>query len=235
MQLSIFTGISFNGIDEKTDLKRLELIQKEYPFAEFGVILSKNWQENGNRYYNPEKLKDLKGRSLSLSAHLCGSIAREAIKDNWQPAIDLCDGYFDIFARSQINIAPYNNNPEVLEFSNIPDNLNEIIIQQRPANYKLFDEYYHRTRDKKVVMLLDGSGGLGIEGTFTGLHGLGKLGYAGGLNEKNIIKNTLAISLSTGMENFWMDLESGCRTDDWFDLSKIEYICSQVAEVFCFV
>jgi hypothetical protein len=42
--------ITFTGIDGKTDLDALWELQKQYPIAEFGVLVAKNWRENGNRY-----------------------------------------------------------------------------------------------------------------------------------------------------------------------------------------
>lgn len=46
----ILTKVTFTGIDERTDLKRVKQLQKKYPFAEFGVLLSYDWKENGQRF-----------------------------------------------------------------------------------------------------------------------------------------------------------------------------------------
>lgn len=224
-------GISFNGVDEKTDLARLVKIQQMFPLAEFGIILSKNWMENGNRYWNPYHLSKLEGLELNLSAHLCGSVVREAIRDNWEPALKLCNGYFGIFKRTQMNIAPYDNNPEILKFDNIPDNIREVIIQQR-APEKVVLDCNTRALGPNVVILIDGSGGCGIEGSFAPVDGFGKVGYAGGLNPVNIVKHTLSVRNGGNgfaeSHGFWMDIESGVRTDDWFDLDKVVSICGQV-------
>lgn len=69
--------ISLIGIDEKTDLKELQILQDKYPLVEFGVIMSKNWKDNGNRYWNPDNLEKLKDKNLSLSLHLCGSLCKK--------------------------------------------------------------------------------------------------------------------------------------------------------------
>lgn len=102
--MAVIKHISFNGVDILTDLDRLISIQKRFPLAEFGIILSKNWDENGNRYFDPHILERFKGLPLNLSAHLCGSVAREAIKDNWQPTIDLCCGNFNIFKERSLTL-----------------------------------------------------------------------------------------------------------------------------------
>lgn len=31
--------------------------------------------------------------------------------------------------------------------------------------------------------------------------------------------------------NYWVDMESSVRTDDWFDTSKVREICSEVEKV----
>lgn len=70
--------VTFTGIDERTDLERLEYIQHRYPYAEFGLLLSNKWKENGNRYPHPAIASLLAGRGLNLSIHLCGDFARTA-------------------------------------------------------------------------------------------------------------------------------------------------------------
>ena len=42
-----------------TDISDLKEIQKEYPIAEFGVLTSYNWIDNGNRYLNPAFMSNL--------------------------------------------------------------------------------------------------------------------------------------------------------------------------------
>ena len=98
--------ITFTGIDGKTDLGRLWEIQKEYPIAEFGVLVAKNWHDNGNRYFNPSYLESL-DRGLNLSAHLCGSIARAAVRGDMEPWREWVRGntYTPRFNRCQLNIA----------------------------------------------------------------------------------------------------------------------------------
>lgn len=50
------TKVTFTGIDEKTNLERLSKLQKEYSFAEFGILVSYDWKENGNRFPDPRIL-----------------------------------------------------------------------------------------------------------------------------------------------------------------------------------
>ena len=76
--------ITFTGIDAQTDLKRLEAIQKSYPIAEFGVLTSYHWYENGNRFLDPRMFRRLTTWSnLHLSLHLCGRVAHDAVRGDW--------------------------------------------------------------------------------------------------------------------------------------------------------
>lgn len=63
------TKVTFTGIDEKTNLERLSKLQKEYPFAEFGILVSYDWKENGNRFPDPRILGNLRNMVL-ISPHI---------------------------------------------------------------------------------------------------------------------------------------------------------------------
>lgn len=41
------TGISFAGVDEKTDISELQRLQAMDPRVEFGILLFENWEEKG--------------------------------------------------------------------------------------------------------------------------------------------------------------------------------------------
>ena len=62
------THITFTGIDERTDLDRVERISEQHPYVEWGILLSYHWWENGNRYPNPKILDRLEHRG-PLGAH----------------------------------------------------------------------------------------------------------------------------------------------------------------------
>ena len=53
------TKVTFTGVDERTDLKRLARLQRAFPFAEFGFLISKDWRQNGNRFPNPNIMWNL--------------------------------------------------------------------------------------------------------------------------------------------------------------------------------
>lgn len=218
MELKKMKQITFTGIDGWTDIDELEVIQNQYSMVEFGVLLSKNWHENGMRYYNPDALRRLAHSGLNLSCHLCGRIAREAVRNNFEPAIDLCKGYFDIFKRCQLNIARNANNPEKLVLD-VPDSLEEVIIQQKSVDD--VELWRSGLPNPKLSVLLDASGGRGIVSDIYALDTPLKVGYAGGLSVDNIVKALTFLEQSPVVRQYWVDMESSVRTNDVFDVNKV--------------
>lgn len=224
--------ITFTGVDEKTDIERLISIQQKYPIAEFGVLTSYHWQENGNRYPNPEIIERL--RRLNLSLHLCGSVAHDAAVKEWDKVDDLVHGGLHLFKRVQLNVSARKDNPE---YCWIPIVFGQELIIQQSGDITLYEEtlkhwshppFPHRDT---ISMLLDASGGRGIDTRLKVFSTNGKVGYAGGFNPDNVADKLTFLLENVKRGEFWIDMESGVRTDDWFDLNKVEMvlrICNEI-------
>ena len=228
--------ITFTGIDEHTSVYSLQSIKREFPLAEFGVLMSKNWKTNGNRYPDPETIARFTGKGLDLSAHLCGSIAREAYAGDFVPVV----GKYPIFTnndfkRVQLNVAPYG---EIFETAGTPENTfdKEIIIQQRSNSLKdttAFIRFDAKNPNTNVTMLVDPSGGNGIDSGLDIIATPYKTGYAGGINVDNVEEKLRTLFEMETVGDFWIDMESGVRTNDWFDIDKVRKvleICKGVIE-----
>ena len=222
--------ITFTGIGNDTNPKTLKEIQNEFPLVEWGILMSKNWKENGPRYLNPAFIYDIKSMklNLNLSCHVCGSCARSVINNDWKPLIQLANYQFDIFYRCQLNVSITFPKPKTPFVRPYPT-LDELIIQQPSENDLLvFDTIKNRTH---MSVLLDASGGRGIDTTIKPLFRYGlKVGYAGGINPDNV-GDKLYQLLHDVEGDFWIDMESGVRTDDKFDLNKVYkvlHICKEV-------
>lgn len=213
--------ITFTGIDGKTDLGALWELQQQYPIAEFGVLVAKNWRENGNRYFNPSYLDALESRDLNLSAHLCGSIARAAVRGDFEPFRDWAGSSPFIFNRCQLNIATSKENPDSFELCEDAFLFDEIILQQSSVDD--CDLYLKSNTNKHVTMLLDASGGEGIDTPLVAFAGR-KVGYAGGINPDNVADKLTYLFENVHDGEFWIDMESGVRTDDWFDIDKVRQV-----------
>lgn len=231
--------ITFTGIDAKTDLRALYEIQQKYPIAEFGVLTSYHWYENGNRYLDPQIINMLRGAGLNLALHVCGQAAHDAAIGRWDLIDKLTWMNLDLFNRVQLNIANRSDNPETLsKRAKIAGQ--EVIIQQLDCNsLDFFEATFKKFVYKKdrynwpLSVLLDSSGGRGVNKPievappFTAP----KVGYAGGLNSSNVADNLTYLLEHVVTGDFWIDMESGVRTDDWFDLDKVRRVLAICNEV----
>lgn len=225
-------GVSFAGVDTRTDISKLVRLHEKAPdLVEFGILLSKNWQENGKRYLNPACLESFQGKGLNLCAHLCGSIAREAVRNNWEPYYDLVGNHRNLFDRMQLNIAGYEDtNPESLELD-VPDGVKEIIIQQKaPDDCKLYSNWLAtHPGDRSLTVLFDASGGTGTNTDVKAFPGGWKVGYAGGIGPLNAAKKTVHLTGDPNVHDFWLDMESKIRDPyDWFDIHKAKVVLREV-------
>ena len=224
--------VTFTGIDRNTDLDLLARLQRRYPLAEFGVLISMKRSGMENRYLDMALYDDLCRYDLNLSLHLCGSIARNALQTNFSEVARMCGTSLYHFRRIQIN-----GLSEIEDFGPVrataPAFVKEIIIQQNP-NKKLLTDDSVFVCGARVSYLYDGSGGLGKETPFCPLvvrrkeYLQTRVGYAGGINPDNVLEKwheAKGASLYPGM---WIDMESGVRTDDWFDLDKVKKVLKQM-------
>ena len=228
--------ITFTGIDAKTDIRDLIDIQREFPIAEFGVLTSYHWYENGNRYLDPKVINELRGNGLSLSLHVCGSAAHDAAAGRWDLIDKLVWSNIGLFQRIQLNISNRSDNPNAL--GRLPKIVEqEVIIQTRDgANTSIYDATIEKFREKdkfgrSFSMLLDASGGQGIDTPLKVLPSSGKVGYAGGFNPDNVGEKLTFLLQNVRMGQFWIDMESGVRTDDWFDTAKVRRVLATCKEV----
>lgn len=216
--------ITFTGIDAKTDIQDLIDIQHEFPIAEFGVLTSYHWNENGNRYLNPAFLRILYAGNgeLNLALHICGSAAHDAAVGDWDKIDRHLFYKLSLFKRIQLNVANRTDNPWHVWAP--PYSYQELIVQQHDAeNITLYTE----TRNynySEVSVLLDASGGQGIDTPIRILKTHGKVGYAGGINPDNVADKLTYLFENVHDGEFWIDMESGVRTDDWFDTAKVRRV-----------
>lgn len=220
------TNVTFTGIDEETDIDRLEDIQLRYPYAEFGLLLSAGWNTNANRYPNPVIASLLADRGLNLSLHLCGDFARTAAETGlYLPfTVSLIQGLPCIFRRCQLNINAMRYMKQLDKDYPLPQGMEEVIIQAADA------VQCRRLLDCGLIkpgraVLIDPSGGRGKDVPFEPVTCPGlKVGYAGGITPDNVEEKILPLLSHEEEGEFWIDMETGVRTDDWLDLDKVERV-----------
>lgn len=223
--------VTLTGPDDEIYYKDLIDLQVRLPFVEWGILFSVN-KEGTLRY---PSLKWERGfsvygeRGLNLSAHLCGWHARELMENS---RIDILDRRKSYYKRFQVN---YNfSYTDKWAFSPIIDWAennpnNSIIFQENKSNKKALRdaELY---LPKNIHFLYDASGGRGSEITdmdgkmpFNGRY----TGYAGGISTKNVEQICIELVQTEFKDEVWIDMESGVRTDNHFNLNK----CIDVLEI----
>ena len=213
----LLNRVTFTGVDDRTNIEDLVYLTNKYPFVEFGVLVSKNGSNSGeiNRYPNLTILKRLKNKGLNLSCHICGSIARQIVqKNDWSELEKLLGKDIEVFNRFQLNVSGIHKFSKDITFREDK----EFIIQLK-NDLSLYDYYKDLPN---VFGFQDNSGGVGkFEDNW--LDSDRYFGYAGGLSVENVEK-VIEDLIIVNNDNFWIDMETSVRTNDWFDTKKCEEV-----------
>jgi hypothetical protein len=194
--------ITLTGIDDRTDLDRVVRLSETYA-VEWAVLFSPDRQGIDNRFPTQETIERFRSLPVLKSAHLCGDYAAD-VMSGAPCRVDLTG-----FQRAQIN----HRKPDfeaIREFG--VEHTVGVIAQHRTLIYPDSDG---------VELLFDRSGGKGETPKEWPQHPGRRVGYAGGITPDNI-KDILNAIDSRG--DYWLDMESGVRTDDWLDLDKCETV-----------
>lgn len=224
-------GVTITGADDAVDVNDLALFTCEYPFVEWGILFSPK-REGGPRYPKPEWVKRLREVPyMKLAAHFCGTCARDTLvgSDRW-----LLDK--NNFQRVQINGFLGARFDEVSFTAMAGRYSHEFILQiGNEAGLQFGADVAKRAKavsGARASLLFDPSGGRGIEAFKwpTAPHGA-RLGYAGGIKPENVVDvvgDIGAVNL-TSNRPYWIDMESGVRVDDKFNLGLVREVLSKVA------
>ncbi len=219
------TRVTFTGIDLWTDLQRLSDISQKHPYVEFGLLLSKDWQENGPRFPDPDiiwKLANIwSNQPFHLSLHLCGELAIAAAKGDYT-ILDtmIAPNLFSIFERVQLNL---DSKPMFDVLHRMSKTDKEVIVQMRTA--ALCQQFLKGGSPDGMSYLIDFSGGRGLDTpvevvNVSGIH----VGYAGGIGPENVEAKLRTLLEYPSDGEFWIDMETRVRTEEKFDLDKVEEV-----------
>lgn len=208
------TGVTFTGLDANTNLEGALGLSQKYPI-EWGILFGGRLGKN--RYPHPETVQTFYGIGLNLAFHLCGPILNGMIGKDVSLQIPDYGIDFEECRRVQVNALKYDLK-RMGEFSARIHR--PVIIQSRGG-------FPGELLPWGVYPLFDESGGKGkmVSGfPPQGIHE--HVGYAGGINPENVkdVFEQAALSAYT----FWLDMESGVRTDDWLDLEKCARVCEAI-------
>lgn len=227
------TKVTVTGADDSTDANTLVEISKQYPFAEFGILLSKKHSSgNGiNRFPSKEwlrKLIDIWGNSdtLNLSGHLCGDWVNKTLLGAFPNFDEIDNGLKYIFDRYQLNTHGHKHVYDPIGLNKVIKTkalLYQTIIFQVDGVNDIVEQIANAEKHTNIAALFDLSHGAGIlptewPGQLTGIN----CGYAGGLGPDNVKEQVEKIASISGGYPTWIDAETKLRPDERvFDLDEV--------------
>lgn len=248
--------VSITGADDAVRIDDLVALSQKYPFVEWAVLLfpaKEGKPRNPTREWRLKLAQARQTHGLKTAVHLCGE------DTFWMLLTTTYDRYLPFIHdelrahdRVQVNInargTAFTTNEVLAVYQTLACHGARLILQQHDGTTKAIDTYLASmslgalARDAHagdVSVLLDASKGKGIAPEawnapviFDGqpLH----TGYAGGISPENI-EAVLDATEKTVLEHgqpgtrYWLDMETGVRTDNQFDLEKVERVLSAVA------
>jgi hypothetical protein len=220
--------VTITGADDVVDPRDLLLMSWEFPFVEWGILWSAKMRGTP-RYPTLDWISAftraaLNGRRnpMRTSLHLCGATARSAVDGaTFSEAWSFCrlqiNGYMPGRPLGLHNFIEYE-----------PGQGLEVILQCRSEDtlQQVADDA--ASLGPNASVLFDPSGGRGIEPFRWATTPFGcRLGFAGGIGPDNVLDVIRDIG---PRDPYWIDMESGVRTDDRFDLAKVRRVLEQIAE-----
>jgi hypothetical protein len=201
-------------------------LSQQFPFLEFGILLSLTPGDKDARYMAPTIveliLKKLASHDINTALHVCGSAVNAYVAGDQvvkRPAL-----YAD---RIQLNFplgrVPFDTAELDKAISTAPY---KIITQHFPPNVSLVSAL----TAKNHQVLHDLSGGRGIETADWPEAFEHKItGFAGGLGPDTIDAALPRILKAACKTNSWIDMESKIRTDGYLDLDLCEAVATKIA------
>lgn len=209
--------ISFTGADSDDLIPGMQSLSEKYP-VEWGILVDED-QAGETLFPSGETLRAIKAASgLKLAAHVCGKQARLIVNEPQKATISLAG-----FQRLQVNHGFEGSSPDQVE--------NAVWFGRQNGVRTMLQTISEFPSDLRLDWLYDVSFGTGKSpGKWPALPEQPPLcGYSGGIHPANVKDVLKAISAPAGAQ-YWIDMESGIRTDAAFDLLKCEEICRAVFE-----
>lgn len=227
--------VTITGADDSIRPEELLPLTKQYPFVEWGILLSAQSIDT-KRFPSASFLANLnqlkkQHPEMKLAGHVCGSWVRRLLTGDFN-VLNL-NIMLGLFERIQLNFHSVPHNYKEKEFF--------FALKQRPNVQFIFqldgvnDELLNKAVDAGInaVGLYDTSGGNGVlphywptlpEGAYRG--------YAGGLGPDNLAEQLAGFDrVIKGDRAIWIDMGTKVRSfnDSLFDLLKVRQ-CLEIAK-----
>ena len=206
--------VAFTGVDSIDLLPAMQQLSRHYPI-EWGVLIDD--AKDDILFADP----DLRGTLLAApglhyAAHVCGEQAGLIANDPASASINLAG-----FQRLQVNHGFSGSTSEQIG--------NSIRFGRSQTIRTMLQTLDHFPGDARLDWLYDTSFGTGKTPESWPVIPAGGpfCGFSGGIRAENVGAVIEAIAAPQNAQ-FWIDMESGVRTDGRFDLAKCEAVCRAV-------
>jgi hypothetical protein len=205
--------ITFTGVDGTESIPAMRALSSRYPI-EWGVLFDPRRQ--GEVLFPDAAVRDAVARAgVRLSVHVCGEIAA-AIVSGQKPAVQ-----FAGFSRLQINHGRAGSTAQQIRNSrDFAAGHGMRAVLQCQGSFP---------QDAGVDWLFDVSFGTGAAAPEWPPLSASQpfCGYSGGLGPQNVQARLARAPVAPGVP-YWIDMESGVRTDGRFDTAKCAAVCEAV-------
>lgn len=229
--------LSITGADDPVSIPMLCALAFQYPQTEFALLYypeKEGAPRNPSKQWRMDFLRNMPKENTAI--HLCG---KQAFDEIFDPGFALSDYFYELkrYGRIQLNINARYDIFTTEQIHAVYDRLLQhnfnIILQYNPKSASWIEPYLENNPNpQQISILLDSSLGKGVatEVFDVPAHLVEQgysIGFAGGLNPENI-KDTHGKVLAYNVPKYWLDLESGVRTNNEFDQLKARKLCASV-------
>lgn len=236
----VLRRLGFCGIDDKVNIQDIINLSKQCSIIEWGVLFHPKLVGTP-RYASHPWIQNLINKiqenqiQVNLAAHICGEYVYHLINGNFNLIEKIINKYN--FNRIQINptlangvqIKDYNYTAQklLLVFKNFK---NTEFIMQRNTETEELCQIIEKSKLSNISFLFDNSCGLGIYNSndIIPYNITNKYGFAGGINPENIGEILDIIKSSIKSKDIWIDMETGIRTNNSFDINK----CTECVKIY---
>ena len=239
--------VTITGADDRVDVSELKKLTDEFPFVEWGILLSQSRMGTCRyptfewiRKLLKEKLASDGGPLMQVSGHICGQWVRDIEQKGCFSIVDalreakcwpsLWWNRFQINWGSRGSKANLDKLREA--YTSAPKGL-QFILQCPNGDCSSLDAIRRHLADLNfdAVPLVDSSGGRGEVRSEWPQPWTPYSGYAGGLNPDNLEEEYNKIAKRAMYAKIWIDVESGVRDEnDQFDFDKVRSFLTQASD-----
>jgi len=245
--MAILERVTITGADDSISADSLAALSFEYPYVEWGILVSKS--NEGQPRYPSRKFRDqllnwTAQRDFNLSVHVQGAWLRALLLGDGAPLADGCGLLILAAQRLQFNFHGGKVDYDALALARELEALalveKQFLFQHDGCDgADIMKNVLGREPELDCVPFYDMSHGAGVlpERWPATEYDNKYVGYAGGLGPKNLAEQILLIAKAVGKNKFWIDMETKVRTRgreiqclsadvrrdyDIFDLDKVK-------------